>query len=142
MAATARSRLSRSRPTAWAIEDRRAGAAASCAVGTSRTKHAMAATPATAMKKLVTNTRSNARGRAARMANATSGPSSAPAVSSARWMPKASPSRSGAALSEISESRGDVRMPLPTRSSAMAADASPHALPARSRPILHSADSP
>ncbi len=137
-----RRRASRNRPAAAAIAGRRRVPVGDAGVGMSRTKHSNAATPAMAMKKLVTSTRSKACGSVARIANATSGPSSAPAVSSARWMPKAIPSRSGAALSEMSESRGEVRMPLPTRSNAIAADASPHAPPAASSAILQSAERP
>lgn len=76
-----------------------------------------------------------------RMRNATSGPSSAPAVSMARCTPKARPRVSGAEDSEISASRGAVRSPLPVRSTARTAPIRGR-LWTRSSAGLHTADSP
>ena len=70
----------------------------------------------TAMKKLTTNTASNPDGFRASRKAASSGPTTAPSVSKARWTPKEAPSLSRALLSEMSASRGAVRMPLPSRS--------------------------
>ena len=45
-----------------------------------------------------------------------SGPSTAPAVSAARWKPNDRPYTSGSDESAMRASRGDVRTPLPKRS--------------------------
>jgi len=47
---------------------------------------------------------------------ATSTPAKAPVVSMARWKPYATPRFSGIVESAISASRGEVRMPFPSRS--------------------------
>jgi hypothetical protein len=49
-------------------------------------------------------------------AAAISGPTSAPALSIARWSPYARPRSPAGTRSASNASRGDVRMPLPTRS--------------------------
>ena len=73
-------------------------------------------TPMSATQKLTRKIEWNASGAMARIANATSGPSTAPVVSSARCTPNAVPSWSLGVDSEIIASRGAVRMPLPMRS--------------------------
>ena len=51
-----------------------------------------------------------------RRSAAASGPATAPALSMARWRPKARPRVAGETSEAISASRGAVRIPLPTRS--------------------------
>jgi hypothetical protein len=63
---------------------------------------------------------------------ATSGPTSAPALSIERCRPKALPRFSGATMSASSASRGDVRIPLPTRSANRIASTCPQLV---ARPI-------
>ena len=84
----------------------------------------------------------NASGASARIPNAISGPIIAPVVSIARCTPNARPSVFGVAESEISASRGAVRMPLPMRSTITIAAIAPAALPASTSPSLQIADSP
>ncbi len=55
------------------------------------------------------------------MANASTGPITAPVVSSARCTPKARPRSAGLEAAAIMASRGAVRRPLPTRSTATTA---------------------
>ena len=83
-----------------------------------------------------------ASGASARIPNATSGPSIAPVVSIARCTPKAIPSVCGEAESEISASRGAVRIPLPMRSTITSAPIALTAPPAATSPSLQIADSP
>ena len=54
--------------------------------------------------------------RSASNASAPSGPSTAPAVSTARWNPKARPRSPRSVHCATSASRGAVRTPLPNRS--------------------------
>ena len=84
----------------------------------------------------------NASGASARIPNASSGPSIAPVVSIARCTPKAIPSDFGDDESEISASRGAVRMPLPMRSTITRAPIAVTAPPAATSPSLQIADSP
>ena len=98
--------------------------------------------PRMAKKKLTTNTASNASGRRISSPNATSGPSIAPAVSSARWTPKAVPKRSGGELSEMIASRGAVLMPLPIRSIMIRPVSANHGPWIATKPSLVIADSP
>jgi len=58
-------------------------------------------------------------------AMATSGPSTAPTVSSDWRRPKLAPRSSGAVRSAISASRGEPRIPLPMRSTRRAATSQP-----------------
>ena len=88
------------------------------------------------------NTESNASGAMASSPKATSGPSIAPVVSSARCTPKAVPSVAGVLDSEIIASRGAVRMPLPVRSRSTSAPIAENAPPTSTSPSLHTADSP
>lgn len=99
-------------------------------------------TPSVATQKLTTNTASNASARSQSRANAASGPISAPAVSMARCTPNALPWCASSTDSEISASRGAVRMPLPMRSTARVADNAVVDAPASSRNGLHSAERP
>ena len=62
-------------------------------------------------------------------------------MSSARWTPKASPSRAGGLLREMSASRGAVRIPLPVRSRKRKPSVGSQAAPADHRPSLLAADS-
>ena len=94
------------------------------------------------MQKLTRNSESKASGAIDSSPNATSGPISAPVVSSARCTPNDSASVSGRLLSEMSASRGAVRIPLPVRSSSVIAPTAPQALPTSTRPSLQSADRP
>ena len=71
---------------------------------------------------------------------AASGPSIAPTVSSARCTPNERPRPARSLSSEISASRGAVRMPLPRRSTSSTAVVPSHAPPTATRPSLHSAD--
>ena len=66
-----------------------------------------------------------------RMKYAINGPATAPAVSIARWTPNEVPNRDGSELSDMSESRGAVRTPFPTRSAARKIDAGQAALRGR-----------
>ena len=56
------------------------------------------------------------------------GPHTAPAVSAARWKPNARPRRWAGVSSAMSASRGDVRMPLPVRSTTRATSTNGHTL--------------
>ena len=66
----------------------------------------------------------------------------APAVSIARWTPKAVPSPAGVLLSEISASRGAVRIPLPVRSTSTIPATELTAPPTSSSAPFDSAESP
>ena len=83
-----------------------------------------------------------ASGARARIPNASSGPSIAPVVSIARCTPNAVPSVFGEAESEISASRGAVRMPLPMRSIITIAPIALTAPPTATSPSLQTADRP
>ncbi len=78
----------------------------------------------------------------ARIAKASSGPSIAPTVSSARCTPNAAPRSSFGVAIEIMASRGAVRIPLPMRSIRTSALIADNAVPAVARPSLTIADSP
>lgn len=98
--------------------------------------------PISAMQKLTANSERNPAGAAASRAKASSGPSIAPVVSSARCTPNAAPSRCGAVAREIIASRGAVRMPFPTRSRNTTAPIAGMLAPASTRPRRHSAEMP
>ena len=98
--------------------------------------------PAIATQNETRNTEVKASGASARIPNASSGPSIAPVVSIARCTPNAIPSVCGEADSEISASRGAVRMPLPMRSTITSAAIALTAPPAATSPSLQIADSP
>jgi hypothetical protein len=76
------------------------------------------------------------------MPKAISGPSIAPALSIARCTPKAVARPALLAESEISASRGAVRIPLPSRSLATSAPIAPIELPATTSPTLQRAEIP
>ena len=99
-------------------------------------------TPSVATQKLTMNTASNASATSQSSRKAARGPASAPAVSMARCTPNARPWWASSTDSEISASRGAVRMPLPIRSTASVADSAVVLAPARSRKGLHTADRP
>ena len=106
------------------------------------TSSAITPSPAIATQNETRNTDVNASGASARIPNAISGPSMAPVVSIARWTPNAVPSVLGEAESEISASRGAVRMPLPMRSSITKTAIGATAPPAATSPSLVTADRP
>ena len=91
---------------------------------------------------LTTKTASKRAGAASRMPKATSGPSMAPALSIARWTPNEVARPALVLESEISASRGAVRIPLPTRSKATIAPIAPIELPKATRPTLQIAERP
>ena len=99
-------------------------------------------TPTIANRKLTRKTEWNASGAMASSANATSGPSMAPVVSSARCTPNAWPSCDLGVESEIMASRGAVRMPLPARSSSTIAPIADTAVPAATSSSLQIAERP
>jgi len=77
----------------------------------------------TAMKK---SQASGKPGQTCRTSSAASGPTIAPQVSMARWNPNARPRSSAAVESEMSASRAEVRIDLPTRSLVRPANKSGH----------------
>jgi len=95
-----------------------------------------------AEQKLMTKIGLKCPGRRASRKNASSGPSIAPTVSSARCTPNAVASSSFGVLSEISASRGAVRIPFPVRSMRMIATRKPHAAPTTRNSGLQIAESP
>jgi hypothetical protein len=107
-----------------------------------RTNSAITIRPTTAKQRLTRNSEWNASGAAARIANASSGPSIAPVVSIARCTPKAVPRLRSSVVSEISASRGAVRMPLPVRSASTMAPIAPRLLPAVSSASRQAAETP
>ncbi len=92
------------------------------------------------MQQLTVNTASYPSTATHSTPNAASGPSRAPAVSSARCTPKARPCSPGGTDSEISASRGAVRRPLPVRSAASTA-ATDQGVATASRAALQAAES-
>jgi hypothetical protein len=111
---SARKRRSSSSGDSWRRES---GGLASVRSTREGTSSAITPSPAIATQNETRNTDVNASGASARIPNAISGPIMAPVVSIARCTPNAVPSVLGEAESEISASRGAVRMPLPMRSS-------------------------
>ena len=91
---------------------------------------------------LTTKTASKRAGAASRMPKAISGPSMAPAESIARCTPKEVARPALLLESEISASRGAVRMPLPMRSKATIAPMPPIVLPAATSATLPTAEMP
>ena len=85
---------------------------------------------------------SNASGASASRPNASSGPSSAPTVSSARCTPNDVPRSSSREESEIIASRGAVRRPLPERSIITIALIAPNVVPTAASASLQTADRP
>ena len=98
--------------------------------------------PSKAKRVLTTKTASNLAGAASSTPKATSGPSIAPALSMARWTPNAVARPAFVLESEISASRGAVRIPLPTRSMATIAPTPPIEPLAATSPTLQAAERP
>ena len=87
-------------------------------------------------------TASKRAGATSRMPKATSGPRKAPTLSSARCTPNEVARLSRVEESEISASRGAVRIPLPIRSKATIAPIPPIELPAATSATLPNAEKP
>ena len=92
--------------------------------------------------KLTTNTASYPPGAAASTAKASTGPVIAPAMSSARCTPNAAPHWARGVAMEIIASRGDVRIPLPRRSTSTRPATAPHTCPTSTIPRRATVDSP
>ena len=100
----------------------------------SRRRGARTPRPITAAQKLTTKIASNSPGASVSSEKAISGPSIAPAVSSARWTPKAVASCSRVAGERDQRVARGVRMPLPVRSRKTIAPSAGHALRREQQP--------